>query len=166
MIRRPRRRRSKQTSPETTSSRTCRGNGDHSQVPRSAPPRRARARAGTAPASGGSASRQSGAEQGEGMGNSPPSELVSSAFPREDTRPFRRPHVSTNGPISLLKNVGWTPRPSEFQWEITDEASVLRVFQQAVRAVGLLASHQSPMTNQVFHTDFDVDSRSRRPLDL
>ena len=34
-------------------------------------------------------------------------------------------------PISLLKNVGWTPRPSEFQREITDEASVLRVFQQA-----------------------------------
>ncbi len=34
---------------------------------------------------------------------------------------------------SLLKIVGWTPRPSEFQRKITDEASVLRVFQQAAK---------------------------------
>ena len=37
-----------------------------------------------------------------------------------------------------MNNVGWTPRPSEYQREITDEASVLRVFQQAARALRLI----------------------------
>lgn len=41
-------------------------------------------------------------------------------------------HATTHS--SLLKNVARTPRPSESQRESTDEASVLRVVQQADQA--------------------------------
>jgi hypothetical protein len=33
--------------------------------------------------------------------------------------------------VSLLTNVGWTPRPSEILRQTTDEATVLLILQQA-----------------------------------
>ena len=42
----------------------------------------------------------------------------------------------TRGMTGLLQNVAWTPRPSEFSLETTDEASVLRLFQQGMQDKG------------------------------
>ena len=38
----------------------------------------------------------------------------------------------TRAITSLLKDVAWTPRPSGFSLATTDEASVLRLFQQGM----------------------------------